>query len=114
MVLLREIQNAAASTDSPVGDLLRKCKILAVRLKSDALGQWVDRELNGYTNKEELPAYRKLTHLHSHGNFDRGFGTILSNAPISPLLLPKQYQELVKNEFLGDGAPIYEDLITQN
>lgn len=39
MTLLQEIQNAAASTEAQVADLLRKCKILAVRLKSDERGQ---------------------------------------------------------------------------
>lgn len=34
MSLLREIQDAAISTDSPIGDLLRRCKVLAARLGS--------------------------------------------------------------------------------
>jgi hypothetical protein len=34
MTLLQEIQNASTSTEARVADLLRKCKILAVRLKN--------------------------------------------------------------------------------
>src|SRR5712691_10795992 len=69
MTLLRDIQKSCTSTETHVADLLRKCKILAVHLKSSSFDQWVDRELNGYKNKEELPDYRKLTQLHSLGNF---------------------------------------------
>src|SRR5215510_5095711 len=87
MTLLRDIQRSCTSTETHVADLLRKCKILAVHLKSNSFDQWVDRELNGYKNKVELPDYRKLTQLHSLGNFDRGFGNILVNAPIAASLL---------------------------
>ena len=112
MTLLRDIQKACTSTETHVADLLRKCKILAVHLKSSSFDQWVDRELNGYKNKEELPDYRKLTQLHSLGNFDRGFGNILVNAPIAASLLPKQYQEVAKTEYLYEGISVYEDLIS--
>ena len=42
-------------------------------------------------------------------------GTILTNAPIAASLLPKQYQEVAKSEYLSEylyeGVSVYEDLI---
>lgn len=38
--------------------MLRKCKVLASRLRNDTLKKWVDAELNGYEDDESLPTYR--------------------------------------------------------
>src|SRR6266436_570297 len=112
MTLLREIQNAAASTESRVADLLRKSKILAVRLKSDELGRWVDQELNGYTNVDDLPAYRGPIEVQSLGDFSGPFQSGLQNAPIPPLVIPEKYRDFVQNEYLMSGVTVYEDLLS--
>jgi hypothetical protein len=41
MTLLEEIQNAAVDATSDLGTLLRKCKLLAARLGSKSLEEWV-------------------------------------------------------------------------
>jgi hypothetical protein len=61
MSLLREIQAVVASNDGDVISALRKCKILAVRLRSDELAHWVDFELDGYPISQPLPDYRRLS-----------------------------------------------------
>ncbi len=111
MTLLRDIQNAAASTESRVADLLRKCKILAARLKSNELNQWVDRELNGYTNKNDLQDYRKLKHVESYGYFTGPFGAVLDNAPIPSLSIPERHRDFTENEYFISGVTVYEDLL---
>lgn len=60
MSLLRDIQDAAIDEQSQVATLLRKCKVLATRLGSQEFSRWIDNELNGYANLDELPAYRVL------------------------------------------------------
>lgn len=60
MSLLQEIQEAATGSITPLVDLLRKCRILAARLKHEPLEVWVRLELNGYPQDAELPAYRKV------------------------------------------------------
>ncbi|MBX3031421.1 MAG: hypothetical protein KF809_14840 [Chloroflexi bacterium] len=56
--LLRSIQESAADPGTPVTALLRRCLILASRLKDEPLIEWVNRELNGYPMGAELPPYR--------------------------------------------------------
>ncbi|MBA4043590.1 MAG: hypothetical protein C0471_04105 [Erythrobacter sp.] len=57
--LVEELQRDALDTNVRVDQLLRKVKLAAVKLGlSDAL-LWVDEELNGYQDREELPDYRK-------------------------------------------------------
>lgn len=58
MGLLADIQREATDADSSVSALLRRCQILAYRLKSEAFKQWVENELNGYPEDAELPPYR--------------------------------------------------------
>jgi hypothetical protein len=58
MGLLAEIQREATDANSPVSALLRRCQILAFRLKNEAFKRWVGYELNGYPDGAELPPYR--------------------------------------------------------
>lgn len=60
MTLLRQIQNDLANANSDILNVLRKCKILAARLNSPELTQWVDYELDGFPDAQPLPEYRRL------------------------------------------------------
>jgi hypothetical protein len=59
VTLVREIHVGATDNATPLSDLLRKAKILAVRLGNRRLEEWVDRELNGYSTSDPLPPYRR-------------------------------------------------------
>lgn len=48
MTVLEEIQNEAVDSKSDLGALLRKCKVLAARLGSKQLQDWLIWESNGY------------------------------------------------------------------
>lgn len=58
MTLLEDIQNAAIDAKSDLGTLLRKCKLLAARLGSQQLEDWVLWESNGYPADVNVPDYR--------------------------------------------------------
>jgi hypothetical protein len=58
MSLLPEIQDGAAEDSVSLGSLLRKTKLLAARIGVKEIGVWAERELSGYDNIKELPAYR--------------------------------------------------------
>ena len=81
MSLLREIQNDAVNSNVKISDLLRKCKILAVRLGSTEFQSWINKELNGYSSEDELPEYR-IIEVNSKGNFAGAFGASLTNIDI--------------------------------
>jgi hypothetical protein len=109
MTFLREIQDAAASSTVSVSDLLRKCKILAARLGSDSLAEWVRKELDGYGDAE-LPPYRFLSHVESKGTFSGPMGSMIRNAPIPVEILGEAIAKTIRECRLPEGVTVYEDL----
>ena len=99
MTLLREIQAAALDGASDLPSLLRKCKVLAARLRSDAFKNWVEYELNGYDSIEALPPYRILK-VNSFGNFTGPFGSGGRNVPIPISCAPKNLRERLRHCYL--------------
>jgi hypothetical protein len=57
--LIEEIQRDAIDRSVPVATLLRKLKLAAAKLKLQAVEEWVESELNGYTGSI-VPDYRIL------------------------------------------------------
>ena len=57
--LLKDIQENAISSNSDISELLRKCLVLAYILQSTPFIEWINNELYGYDNIENLPLYRK-------------------------------------------------------
>ncbi|MDE0427894.1 MAG: hypothetical protein OXN25_23805 [Candidatus Poribacteria bacterium] len=91
MNLLEDIQNAAADSSSDVGTLLRKCKILAARLNSQQLEDWITWESSGYPEEVPVPKYR-VWQLQVRGNF-LGSHSSLSHARVPAMKLPKSVQK---------------------
>jgi hypothetical protein len=58
MTLLEDIQSSAIDGKSDLATILRKCKLLAARLGSQPLEDWVLWESNGYPNGVTVPDYR--------------------------------------------------------
>ncbi|MGZ3523236.1 MAG: AbiTii domain-containing protein [Thermodesulfobacteriota bacterium] len=110
MSLLREIQSAVVDPNTDVATLLRKCKILAVRLRNEEFKRWVDHELNGYDKIENLPKYRIL-HTESYGNFSGSFDAALNNAPIPPLCLPEEFRDRITKSYLMHPISAYASLV---
>ncbi len=63
--------------------MLRKCLILAARVDSVLLEDWVKYELNGYPKDVDVPDYRSLQ-LTFKGHFSGPMGAHIKNAPIAP------------------------------
>src|SRR5579871_3717688 len=74
MGLLEDIQNAAVDGRSDLGSILRKCKLLASRLGSKPLEDWLVWESNGYPPEVDVPDYRKWS-LQIRGHFAGPFGS---------------------------------------
>lgn len=112
MSLLREIQAAAIDSDVPLATLLRKCKVLAARLGNDEFKAWIDRELNGYDSKEELPEYR-IVHVNSKGHFSGHFQSGMRNADIPLVCMPEELRENLAHSYLMQPIAALEDLIAR-
>ena len=106
--LVEEIQALAIDHNSSVSDLLRKVKLAAVKLKLDEAVEWVERELTGYTEREDVPDYRIIrgsifSHTRFHGH------VALGGDPESIISLSTQHlyepiaslESLVKNKSGG-------------
>ncbi|MGQ0799656.1 MAG: AbiTii domain-containing protein [Pseudomarimonas sp.] len=111
MSLLREIQ-AEAMSDGDIATLLRKCKVLAFRLSNHEFKAWVDNELNGYSDVDELPKYR-IFHVESYGHFSGPFGSGIKNGPIPPLALPAHYREFASTSRMAQPVSAYSSLLRE-
>ena len=111
MTLVREIQVGATDNATPLSDLLRKAKILAVRLGNRRLEEWVDRELNGYSTSDPLPPYRRAGPNRVLGHFAGPFGSGLQNGEIpSAIVDSDDRQNLFHHRFL-EGVAHYEAIL---
>ncbi|WP_425449384.1 hypothetical protein [Dethiothermospora halolimnae] len=115
MSLLRDIQLQAVSSNNKITDLLRKCKILAARLGNKDFEEWIERELNGYKSKEQLPSYRLIRGVESKGHFSGYFGSGLRNASIPPsCIADKKVREHLTTGYFTQSISVYEELLTKD
>jgi hypothetical protein len=87
MSLLREIQ-ASLMQGQDIGPILLKLRLLASRLGSNLLEEWVKHEAEGYPAHVDVPEYRKIGVAYK-GSFSGPFGSGIRNAPIPPYLIEK-------------------------
>ncbi|MBV1788058.1 hypothetical protein KQ940_08320 [Marinobacterium sp. D7] len=113
MSLLRDIQSSAVDAKEPIGTLLRKCKILAARLGSAELKYWVENELNGYSNKDDLPEYRVMS-VGCKGSFSGYAGSAMHNADIPSRCIPKEFREVLFTSYLAQPISSIESLINDS
>lgn len=85
--LLEDIQAAAIDGNSDLAAVLRRCKVLAARLGSAPLEDWVLWESNGYPEQSSVPAYR-IWPLQVKGTFFGPFGSGMQNVPIPLACIP--------------------------
>jgi hypothetical protein len=57
---VHELQELATDPTVDITALLRKALLVATKLGLKGFREWIDRELNGYSGKEEVPPYRRL------------------------------------------------------
>ena len=86
MGFLETIQAELVDRDSSIASTLLKLRLLAAKLGSDELAQWIRFEAEGYTQDADIPAYRVLG-ISFSGTFHGPFGTGVKNAPIPSLLI---------------------------
>src|SRR4051812_1229481 len=58
MGIVNELQISAENDDAVT--VLRKAKRLSFKLGRKDISEWVEHELNGYPNNNELPVYRNV------------------------------------------------------
>ena len=58
--LVLQLQSDALNSDISVSDLLLKAKVVATKLNATDFLQWVECEINGYRDTNEVPNYREI------------------------------------------------------
>jgi len=92
MSLLQQIQESIVQEGSDLGSVLLKLRLLASRLGSDTLEEWVKYESEGYPQDAEVPPYR-IVGVTFRGTFSGSFGSGINNAQIPPYLIEKHAGE---------------------
>lgn len=92
MSLLQQIQESVVQEGSDLGSILLKLRLLAARLGSDILEEWVKHESEGYPRDAEVPSYR-VVEVTYRGTFLGPFGSRIKNAQIPPYLIEKHAGE---------------------
>jgi len=88
MSLLQQIQESVVEEGSDLGSILLKLRLLAARLGSNILEEWVKHESEGYPRDAEVPAYR-IVGVTYRGTFFGPAGSGINNAQIPPYLIEK-------------------------
>jgi hypothetical protein len=110
LTLLEEIQAEAVDSSCDLGALLRKCQVLAARLRSQPLEDWLVWESNGYPDEIPVPEYR-IWSLELVGHFSGPFGSGLRNAPIPLLCLPEKVRQKYRNYECRQSISTIEQLL---
>lgn len=71
-------------------------------MKNEDFKNWVEYELNGYSDVELLPSYRKVS-THSCGNFVT-FSMKMSGVPIPSQNVPREVREELSRINMRQGA----------
>jgi hypothetical protein len=83
MSLLHEIQTAVTQEGTDIAPILLKLRLLASRLGSAPLEEWVKHESEGYPDDVPLPPYRRVS-VSYLASFVGTFGSRINQIPIPP------------------------------
>jgi len=86
MALLHEMQASLLSGDAAIAPILLKFRLLAAKLGSGPLEDWVKHELEGYPADVDIPDYR-VFEVAYRGTFSGPFGSGIKNAQIPSYLI---------------------------
>ena len=111
MNLLVDIQAAAVDPKHSLSDLLRKCQILAFRLRHEPFKTWVGHELNGYPNDATLPPYRASMRGEIKANLSGPFGSDGKNVPVPLSLIPAEARDKATRFDFYQGVAALESTV---
>lgn len=114
--LLQQIQDEAVDSNYDLGNLLRKCRVLAQRLGNEDLKEWVRCELNGYLGdmEEDLPEYRIIGPVIVQGHYMGLARAQLTNFPIPQTAIKDdQIRKKVFTIYATGSVPELEHMVKE-
>lgn len=112
MSLLREIQEAIIDPKSELGPILLRLRLLADRLGSDQLEEWVKYESEGYPKDAEVPDYRSVPVSYT-GTFTN-VAWSAKNQPIPSALIEKFAGKQWTNIQMRDSIAAIDAMLRQS
>ncbi|MDE0155944.1 MAG: hypothetical protein OXS28_10100 [Gammaproteobacteria bacterium] len=106
---LESIQADLVDHNTSIASTLLKLRLLAAKLGSDELAEWIKYEAEGYPQDADIPAYREVPVSFS-GTFLGPLGMRIENAPIPPLLIKQIAGEDWVNYKIRESAAAVEDM----
>jgi hypothetical protein len=110
MGLLYEIQTSVVQDGTNLGSVLLKLRLLASRLGSVPLEEWIKHESEGYPLESEIPSYRVVDVSYS-GTFFGPFGSGIKNAQIPSYLVEKFAGKKWTKHEIRDGIAAIDELV---
>lgn len=107
MILIEEIINLLTTEDLSLRAALQKTKVLLHRLGEKDLVEWVNGELQGYGEKDNLPSYR-ITSVHVRGDISDGVWRY-SNESIPIGHLEDDIREFLTTSHLTQSIAVIEE-----
>lgn len=104
------IQESVVQDGSSLGPILLKLRLLAARLGSNDLEEWVKHESEGYPQDAVLPDYR-IVGVTYKGTFSGPFGSGIKNAPIPPILIKTFANDSWNNYSVRESIAAVDELV---
>ena len=110
MSIIVEIQNGIVNDSATLTNTLRKSKILAARLNFPEFREWVDAELGGYADVQQLPAYRKFSAT-NRGTYMGPFGLSLRGQTVPTYGLTGVIKDFAENLLIHHAVGELENML---
>jgi len=111
--LLQQIQESVVREGSDLGSVLLKLRLLAARLGSDTLEEWVKHESEGYPIDAEIPPYRVVSVTY-RGTFSGAFGSEIKNAQIPLYIIEKYAGESWTNHEVRESITAVDEMVKKS
>lgn len=110
MALLHQIQESVVQEGADLGSVLLKLRLLASRLGSNFLEEWIKHESEGYPKETEVPSYR-IVGVRYFGTFSGPFGSNIQNAQIPTYLIKKYAGDSWVSIEIRESIAAVDDLV---
>lgn len=110
--MLDEIIKSAVEPEASIGELLRRCKVLASVLGSHQLEDWLLWESSGYPDDAHLPSYRTWPQI-IKGTFVGAFGRAARSVTVPPAQLPDKWRDRILTVRCGESIAQIEHILSE-
>jgi hypothetical protein len=109
MDLVNQIRDDILDPEVSLSVALRKAKVLASMLQDAEFKEWVNSELNGYIDEDEVPEYR-IVPVQIIGTFSGPFGSGAKNVTVPVWKMGEGFQKRFGRAVLTSGVKELESM----